>query len=239
MSQMVNRSKLRVSKILAEFLELDVMRELNLDIEKFWNDFEKIINDFAPRNLNLLKKRQKLKTKIDKYYSENKDKKVNITEYINFLKNIGYIIPEGPDFLINTSNVDDEIAKIPGPQLVVPITNARYSINAANARWGSLYDALYGTDIISEDDGSEKMVGYNPKRGKKVISFAKDFLDKCFPLKKSNHKNVTEYSIINENLVIKLDNNEFTELSEEQKFIGYNFIDSDKQQILLKNLRIR
>ena len=235
MLQMENRNKLKVSKVLVDFLENDVLSELNLDKQKFWNDFQELINNFAPRNLKLLKKRDELKTKIDGFYKENKNKNIDNLQYINFLKEIGYIVPEGPDFKITTSNVDDEIAKIPGPQLVVPITNARYSINAANARWGSLYDALYGTDFISDEKHSEKTDKYNPIRGERVILFAKEFLDKCFPLKKNHHKHVIHYSVIDNNLIITLDNNEQTSLIDENKFIGYNKVDEDRYEILLKN----
>ena len=144
------KSSLKVSKLLSQFLENEVLNKLDLNVDKFWEDFDHVIKVFAPKNENLLNKREDIKKKIDAYYISNKDKPYNHDDYINFLKEIDYIVPEGPDFNINTENVDMEIANIPGPQLVVPVTNARYSINAANARWGSLYDALYGTDVISE-----------------------------------------------------------------------------------------
>ena len=159
------KNSLKVSKLLIQFLENEVLKKLNLNVDKFWEDFDNLIKVFAPKNQNLLKKREDIKKKIDAYYISNKDKPYNHEDYINFLKDIEYIIPEGPDFTINTKNVDEEIANIPGPQLVVPVTNARYSINAANARWGSLYDALYGTDFISEDNGCWKGKSYNPTRG--------------------------------------------------------------------------
>ena len=166
------KSSLKVSRLLIQFLENEVLNKLDLNVDKFWEDFDNVIRVFAPKNENLLNKREDIKKKIDAYYISNKDKPYNHDDYINFLKEIDYIVPEGPDFTINTENVDMEIANIPGPQLVVPVTNARYSINAANARWGSLYDALYGTDFISEENGCEKGHNYNAKRGEKVISFA-------------------------------------------------------------------
>ena len=142
------KNSLKVSKLLIQFLENEVLNKLNLDVDKFWKDFDHLIKVFAPKNVNLLNKRKDIKKKIDAYYISNKDKPYNHDDYIDFLKDIDYIVPEGPDFNINTENVDMEIANIPGPQLVVPVTNARYSINAANARWGSLYDALYGLSLI-------------------------------------------------------------------------------------------
>ena len=229
------KSSLKVSKLLSQFLENEVLNKLDLNVNKFWEDFDHIIKVFAPKNENLLNKREDIKKKIDAYYISNKDKPYNHGDYVNFLKEIDYIVPEGPDFNINTENVDMEIANIPGPQLVVPVTNARYSINAANARWGSLYDALYGTDFISEENGCEKGNSYNAKRGEKVIAFAKDFLDKYFPLSNGSHKEVTNYSVIDNELTIKLSDNTETNLRENNKYIGFNKINEDIYEVLLKN----
>ena len=229
------KSSLKVSKLLSQFLENEVLNKLDLNVDKFWEDFDHVIKVFAPKNENLLKKREDIKKKIDAYYISNKDKPYNHDDYINFLKEIDYIVPEGPDFNINTENVDMEIANIPGPQLVVPVTNARYSINAANARWGSLYDALYGTDVISEENGCEKGNSYNAKRGEKVIAFAKDFLDKYFPLSNGSHTEVTNYSVIDNELTIKLSDNTETNLRESNKYIGFNKINEDIYEVLLKN----
>ena len=229
------KSSLKVSKLLSQFLENEVLNKLDLNVDKFWEDFDHVIKVFAPKNENLLNKREDIKKKIDAYYISNKDKPYNHDDYIHFLKEIDYIVPEGPDFNINTKNVDMEIANIPGPQLVVPVTNARYSINAANARWGSLYDALYGTDVISEENGCEKGNGYNPKRGEKVIAFAKDFLDKYFPLSNGSHAEVTNYSVIDNELTIKLSDNTETNLRENNKYIGFNKINEDIYEVLLKN----
>ncbi len=229
------KSSLKVSKLLSQFLENKVLNKLDLNVDKFWKDFDHLIKVFAPKNENLLKKREDIKKKIDAYYISNKDKPYNHDDYINFLKEIDYIVPEGPDFNINTENVDEEIANIPGPQLVVPVTNARYSINAANARWGSLYDALYGTDLISEENGCEKGSSYNAKRGEKVIAFAKEFLDKYFPLLNGSHHDVTNYSVIDNKLTIKLSNNTETNLKESNKYIGFNKINEDIYEVLLKN----
>ena len=229
------KSSLKVSKLLSQFLENEVLNKLDLNVDKFWEDFDHVIKVFAPKNENLLNKREDIKKKIDAYYISNKDKPYNHDDYINFLKEIDYIVPEGPDFNINTENVDEEIANIPGPQLVVPVTNARYSINAANARWGSLYDALYGTDVISEENGCEKGNSYNAKRGEKVIAFAKDFLDKYFPLSNGSHTEVTNYSVIDNELTIKLSDNTETNLRESNKYIGFNKINEDIYEVLLKN----
>ena len=229
------KSSLKVSKLLSQFLENEVLNKLDLNVDKFWEDFDHVIKVFAPKNENLLKKREDIKKKIDAYYISNKDKPYNHDDYINFLKEIDYIVPEGPDFNINTENVDEEIANIPGPQLVVPVTNARYSINAANARWGSLYDALYGTDFISEENGCEKGNSYNVKRGEKVIAFAKEFLDKYFPLSNGSHTEVTNYSVIDNELTIKLSDNTETNLRESNKYIGFNKINEDIYEVLLKN----
>ena len=229
------KSSLKVSKLLSQFLENEVLNKLDLNVDKFWEDFDHVIKVFAPKNENLLNKREDIKKKIDAYYISNKDKPYNHDDYINFLKEIDYIVPEGPDFNINTENVDMEIANIPGPQLVVPVTNARYSINAANARWGSLYDALYGTDVISEENGCEKGNSYNAKRGEKVIAFAKDFLDKYFPLSNGSHAEVTNYSVIDNELTIKLSDNTETNLRENNKYIGFNKINEDIYEVLLKN----
>ena len=229
------KNSLKVSKLLSQFLENEVLNKLDLNVDKFWEDFDQVIKVFAPKNENLLNKREDIKKKIDAYYISNKDKPYNHDDYINFLKEIDYIVPEGPDFNINTENVDMEIANIPGPQLVVPVTNARYSINAANARWGSLYDALYGTDVISEENGCEKGNSYNSKRGEKVIAFAKDFLDKYFPLSNGSHAEVTNYSVIDNELTIKLSDNTETNFKESNKYIGFNKINEDIYEILLKN----
>ena len=229
------KNSLKVSRLLVKFLENEVLNKLNLNVDKFWEDFDNVIRVFAPKNENLLKKREDIKKKIDAYYISNKDKPYDHDDYINFLKEIDYIVPEGPDFNISSENVDEEIANIPGPQLVVPVTNARYSINAANARWGSLYDALYGTDFISEENGCEKGNEYNTKRGEKVIAFAKDFLDKYFPLSNGSHAEVTNYSVIDNELTIKLSDNTETNLRENNKYIGFNKINEDIYEVLLKN----
>ena len=230
----VIKNKLKISKVLYEFLENDVLSPLNVNSDLFWKGFEEIIYKFSPLNKKLLEKRDEIKNLIDDFYKNNKDKAINQEEYISFLKDIGYIVPEGPDFKIETENVDEEIAKIAGPQLVVPVTNARYSLNAANARWGSLYDALYGTDLIPEEDQTSKGNNYNPKRGEKVIEFGRNFLDEHFPLTNGSHHEANSYEIENKKLIINFQN-EKTTLKETQKFVGFSEKSKDTRSILLKN----
>ena len=168
---------LSINSMLLEFVNQEVIPGTGINVEDFWNKFDMAVHELAPTNKALIEKREKIQKQIDEWHLTNKGKELNKDEYIQFLKSINYIVDEKEDFQISTQNVDEEIAKIAGPQLVVPIDNARYALNAANARWGSLYDALYGTDVISDTNGSEKNSSYNPERGKKVIAYAKNFLD--------------------------------------------------------------
>ena len=230
----VIKNKLKISKVLYEFLENDVLSPLNVNSDLFWKGFEEIIYKFSPLNKKLLEKRDEIKNLIDDFYKNNKDKAINQEEYISFLKDIGYIVPEGPDFKIETENVDEEIAKIAGPQLVVPVTNARYSLNAANARWGSLYDALYGTDLIPEEDQTSKGNNYNPKRGEKVIEFGRNFLDEHFPLTNGSHHDAISYEIENKKLIINMQK-EKTTLRQMEKFVGFTDKTDNSWSILLKN----
>ena len=166
-------NNLRVSSVLLKFVNEDLLKDTNISPEKFWSGFDKYIEELSSRNRELLKIREDLQKKIDSWHSKNKGNQIDIKEYKKFLKDIGYLKDEGPDFKIETENVDEEIAKIAGPQLVVPIMNARYALNAANARWVSLYDSLYGTNIIeSEEGGSER---YDPNRGQEVIKYVREF----------------------------------------------------------------
>ena len=169
-----NVNNLKVSNDLLTFVNKELLNDTNISPEKFWSGFDKTVYELVPKNQELLKVREDLQKKIDDWHLKNKGNKINSNEYKNFLKEIGYLKNEGPDFKIETNNVDDEITKIAGPQLVVPIMNARYALNAANARWVSLYDSLYGTDIIeSEEGGSER---YDPNRGQEVIKYVREFV---------------------------------------------------------------
>ena len=178
----IKKGNLTINSVLLEFVNQEVIPGTDISIEDFWKKFDLAVHELTPINKTILEKRENIQKQIDAWHLANKDKKLNKDEYVKFLRSINYIVEEKEDFQISTQNVDEEIAMIAGPQLVVPIDNARYALNAANARWGSLYDALYGTDVIPETDETAKNVSYNPKRGEKVIEYAKNFLDKTFPL---------------------------------------------------------
>ena len=177
MTQRVQVGSLQVAKVLHDFINEQAIPGSGVDAQTFWTGFEALINDLAPKNKALLAKRDELQAKIDAWHQTRAGQAHNHAEYKAFLQEIGYLLPEPADFQATTQNVDEEIATLAGPQLVVPVMNARFALNAANARWGSLYDALYGTDAISEEGGATKGPGYNEIRGAKVIAFARAFLD--------------------------------------------------------------
>ena len=233
MTERVNEGKLSISTSLHALLEQEIAPDLNLDTEKFWQDFQKIAEKYIPINEDLLKKREELQTKIDEWHLSNKD--FDFDSYKSFLKDIGYLVEEGADFEISTANVDAEIAQIAGPQLVVPVMNARFSLNAANARWGSLYDALYGTDMISEDDGADRGGAYNPVRGDKVIDFSKNFLNDYLPLTEGKYQDVVSFQISNGDLEISLSDQSKTSLKNDSAFVGFKGDESNPESILLKN----
>ncbi|MDC3078453.1 malate synthase G [SAR86 cluster bacterium] len=235
MTEYINHGSLKVSKELDDLINKKVCIGIDLEPENFWASFEKIIEEFTPRNRALLDKREDLQKKIDNWHLANKGKPIDKAEYKNFLKEIGYLLEEPEDFSIETKNVDPEIASIAGPQLVVPVMNARFALNAANARWGSLYDALYGTDVISEEDGAEKAGAYNPKRGAKVIEFSKKFLDENIPLSQGSYKDITAFQILDGKLQITLSDQTQTTIENDSKFIGYVGTTENPTGILLKN----
>ena len=189
--RVIDKNGLKIDAALFEFINNEVLPGTSIKSDDFWNKFEKVIHELSPINKSLIEKRQTIQKKIDEWHKNNKGKDLDKKEYTEFLKSISYIVDEKEDFKIETSDVDQEIASIAGPQLVVPVDNARYALNAANARWGSLYDALYGTDIIPGDKGK----GYNEDRGKKVINYVKIFLDEIFPLSGSSWKKISEIKI--------------------------------------------
>ena len=233
MTERVNEGKLSISPSLHALLEQEIAPDLNLDTAKFWQDFQKIAEKYIPINEDLLKKREELQKKIDEWHLSNKD--FDFDSYKSFLKDIGYLVEEGADFEISTANVDAEIAQIAGPQLVVPVMNARFSLNAANARWGSLYDALYGTDMISEDDGADRGGAYNPVRGDKVIDFSKNFLNDYLPLTEGKYQDVVSFQISNGVLEISLSDQSKTSLKNDSAFVGFKGDESNPESILLKN----
>ncbi|MDC0875763.1 malate synthase G [Candidatus Pelagibacter sp.] len=229
----ININSLKVSENLAKFISEELLIDTNISSEKFWLGFEKVVKELAPKNKELINFRENLQKKIDEWHIKNKGNEFNIDEYKKFLIKIDYLKEEGPDFLIETKNVDDEITKIAGPQLVVPIMNARYALNAANARWMSLYDSLYGTDVIdqSEDSVSER---YDPLRGEMVIKYGRDFLDKYFPIKDLSWHKITSIAVKEANLIILKGADNFN-LIDEQKFIGHRGEADNPSAVILKN----
>ena len=226
---------LTISNHLKDFLENEVLEGLDISKEHFWSSFEKIVNEFSPRNKALLDKREDIQSQIDSWHIDRKDVDFNPEEYKSFLTDIGYIAPRSPDFSISTDNVDPEIKTIAGPQLVVPVMNARFALNAANARWGSLYDALYGTDVISEEDGAEKVGGYNPARGDKVIDFAKNFLDETVPLEQGSFKDVLGFEFVDGDIQVLLPDLGKVSLKNPSQYIGYKDNGNDSYDLLFKN----
>ncbi|MEV5038142.1 malate synthase G [Peribacillus frigoritolerans] len=233
MGEYVKVGNLQVALVLFEFINKDGLPGSGLNQEQFWDDIEKLVHDMSPKNKKLLARRDEIQTKINTWHRENKE--MDFAEYKTFLQEIGYLEPEGEDFHITTEGVDDEIAFQAGPQLVVPVDNARYAINASNARWGSLYNALYGTDVISEKEGAYREGSYNEVRGGEVISFAKDFLDQVTPLKDHSHKDAVKYTVVDGKLAITLKNGEITSLVEESKLVGNQGEYGNPSAILLKN----
>jgi len=224
---------LKVSENLLKFVNEELLDGIDISSEKFWHGFEKTINELAPKNKDLIKFREDLQKRIDDWHVANKSKSLNLDEYKNFLNKINYLKKEGSDFTIETKNVDDEISKIAGPQLVVPIMNARYALNAANARWMSLYDSLYGTDVIeqSEDSVSER---YDPLRGEMVIKYGRDFLDNYFPLKDLSWHKITSVAIKDGKLKI-LKGADIFSLVDDQKFVGHRGEADNPSAIILIN----
>ena len=212
---------LKVTNELKDFLENEVLDGLDIAPENFWSSFEAIVNNFSSRNKALLEKRADIQSKIDQWHLKRRDVEHNHEEYKKFLEDIGYIAPRSSNFSIATDNVDPEIKSIAGPQLVVPVMNARFALNAANARWGSLYDALYGTDVISEDNGATREGGYNPVRGDKVIAFAKNFLDETIPLVEGSYKDVLGFDFAEGNIFALLAGGTKTQLKDPKKYVGY------------------
>ena len=223
---------LNISKELLNFVNDELLKDTKISPQEFWSGFDKIVHELAPKNKELIEKRKNLQKKIDAWHIKNKGNTIEIKEYKKFLKEINYLKDEGPDFNIETTNVDDEITSIAGPQLVVPIMNARYTLNAANARWVSLYDSLYGTNIIeSEEGGSER---YDPNRGREVIKYVRKFFDKYIPIDGTSWIDVSGFKVVNNDLVIIKDNNDYN-LKHKDKFVGHRGDVNKPSAIIIKN----
>ena len=235
MSERVEISGLQISKSIYNLVTKDIIPGTNLSESDFWHSFAKIIEKFSPINEALLVERENMQQEIDNWHKKNIKNDFSFSDYKKFLQKINYLVPVGSDFSINTSNVDHDITSQAGPQLVVPVMNARFALNAANARWGSLYDSLYGTDVIPNDGKIKKTKQYNPARGEKVISYGKSFLDNSAPLVKGSHASVVRYFIQDETLKMQLENNSITELLHTEKFIGYTGELKNPKIILIKN----
>ena len=232
MENYTKRGSLNIHNALDRFLNEEVLKGLDITADGFWKKFEDLLNGFHQRNKDLLARRSFLQDQIS-YWHKNND--FNVKEYKKFLQEISYLEKVPSDFTITTSNTDPEISSIPGPQLVVPIMNARFALNATNARWGSLYDALYGTDVISEEGGASKKGAYNEIRGEKVIDFSKQFLDDCFPIKDFSYKDITNISIKDKKLVFQTEQDQITYLKHQHQFKGFNGSMENPTEILLVN----
>ena len=227
--------RLQVATVLHRFIEDQVLPGTGVDAAAFWAGFDAIVADLAPKNIALLAERDRLQTELDTWHKANPGPITNMVAYRAFLETIGYLVPQPADAKATTTNVDAELATQAGPQLVVPILNARYALNAANARWGSLYDALYGTDAISEADGAEKGKGYNPVRGAKVIAFARKLLNDAAPLANGSHVDATSYTVVGGQLVVALQGGTTTGLKDAAQFVGYQGDAAAPSSILIQH----
>ena len=234
MTNYIQIGDLQVVRRLADFLNTELLPKINLEQSHFWYGFEALIAEFSPRNRVLLSIRDEMQAKIDAWHSQQGSTPHDSQAYEQFLRDIGYLVETGADFEIDTKNVDDEIALVAGPQLVVPVNNARFALNAANARWGSLYDALYGTDAIPEDGGAERSGGYNPVRGDRVIAYARSFLDQACSLRQGSHADSSSYAIIDGQLAIQTGDG-LTSLADQSQLRGFTGMATEPTSVLLKN----
>ena len=235
MTEHVHVGGLQVAKVLFDFVNNEAIPGTGLTADKFWAGADKVIHDLAPKNKALLAKRDDFQARIDTWHQAHAGQAHDAVAYKAFLQDIGYLLPEAADFQASTQNVDEEIAHMAGPQLVVPVMNARFALNASNARWGSLYDALYGTDAISEADGAEKGQGYNKVRGDKVIAFARAFLDEAAPLSAGSHVDSTGYKIVDGTLIVSLKGGSNSGLRDDAQLIGFQGPAAEPIAILLKH----
>lgn len=234
MTTYIEVARLQVAEELYNFVNDEALQQIEIEKDDFWQRFSTIIYELSDENAQLLIERQELQEKINDWHRQNKSP-IHFERYKHFLKKIQYLENKPEPFTVSTEKVDDEVAILAGPQLVVPANNARYALNAANARWGSLYDALYGTDVIPSDNGREKGKLYNPARGKAVIQYAKQFLDQAFPLKQQLHHQVASYFIENDDLIVQLQDGKLTKLNDAKQFIGFTGEKGHPTSILLKN----
>jgi malate synthase len=232
MRERLTVNELKIDKELHDFIVNEALPGTGVDADAFFKGFSAMVHDLAPKNRTLLARRDALQEQIDAWYRQKRGSGYSMEEYRNFLTSIGYLLPEGPAFSVSTTNVDPEIAVVAGPQLVVPVMNARYALNAANARWGSLYDALYGTDAISEDGGAEKGKGYNPVRGAKVIAWARNFLNESAPLAAGSWDNVSGLSV-SDGILHVTSAAGATGLKDPAQFAGYTGDPANPSSVLL------
>ncbi len=231
----VNQGHLEICSPLYQLVVEEILPGLGIEPANYWRMLEEVVTELAPRNNILLLKRYKLQAEIDTWHQSRCDAPHDHAQYKKFLEKIGYLLPEGPDFTVNPQHVDAEIATLAGPQLVVPVKNARYALNATNARWGSLYDALYGSDVIPETDGAGKTSGYNPVRGERVIAYARGLLDRSAPLAAGSHADAVAYKVVNGALQVTLRDDGQVGLQEPEKFVGYNGSPEAPTEILIGN----
>ena len=239
MENRINIGTLNINRDLYELVRDEIAPGTGINVEGFWKDFDEIVKEFAPENHSLLKKRDKIQHQIDSWYLKNKHEPIDQDDYISFLREIGYLVPEGGDFVVSTEDVDLEIAVIAGPQLVVPVDNARYALNATNARWGSLYDALYGTNVIDEEDGATRDADYNPIRGAKVIAFTEQFLDEVLSLESGRYSDVTHFELktIDGKMQLRVTqkNGDVTGLKDPSKLVGFTRDGDNLSSVLFQN----
>ena len=231
-SEFIIKKNLQVAKPLCDFLEMEALPGSGVDPNAFWEGFSNLVRTYGPINKKLLEKRAFLQKQISAWHQKQNGKKIDLFEYQSFLGNIGYLLPEKDDFEIETANVDPEIGVVPGPQLVVPITNARYTINAVNARWGSLYDAVYGSDVLGDTPNSST---YSPERGARVVAFSKAHLDKFAPLVDCTWSQISKILIV-DNLLSLSSGDKKVELLDQSQFVGYR---SDSSGVLTEFVLIK
>src|SRR5258706_1533522 len=233
MTERMQVGGLKIAAVLYDFIMSEALPGTGVEASTFWRGLDAIVHDLAPRNRELLAKRDELQGKIDAWHRARAGQPFHAAAYKSFLSEIGYLLPEGPDFAIEPDNVDPEIATLAGPQLVVPVTNARYALNAANARWGSLYDALYGTDAIPEDGGATRSGPYNPVRGARVMEYARDLLDEIAPLDRGSHRDSASYAIVNGALAVTTTDGSVHGLADPAQLAGYRGAADAPEAVLL------